>query len=359
MPSAGDGENTRQTMMFSATFPREMQDLAMDFMARNYLWIGVGRVGAASESVKQRFTDVRVCTEEDRFQALLAALNEIKGSDGGNAKTIIFANQKTVVDDLGWQLSDARIRNAQIHGGLSQNQRDRALHALKSGRADVLVATDVAARGLDLPGVDHVINYELPTNVDSYVHRIGRTGRIGNTGVATSFVTSQEPALREIVESLQGNEGADASSQLPSWLEDMTMRRFRGSGHQRQGRSPSGYCARQQNDYGRASSYGPPRRGSRDMSRDDSYGRGRSNDRGGSYGRGRSNDRGGSYGRGQSYDRDGSFGRGRSYDRDGSYGRGRSNDRGGSFGHGRSYGRSPGGSYGRGRSHDRGDDELF
>jgi len=307
MPPAGSGGNARQTMMFSATFPREMQEMALDYLAPDYLWIGVGRVGSTVASVQQRFTDVNRMSDEGKFDKLLDTLNEVKSPDGGSAKTIVFANQKAVVEDLSWQLSDARIRNAQIHGGLSQNQRDRALQALKSGRADVLVATDVAARGLDLPGIDHIINYQLALNVDDYVHRIGRTGRMGNTGVATSFVTSSDPALRDVVKNLQKSieEEADSASEVPNWLFDMTMRRGRGGGGQSRFRPRSA----------------PPRSGGRD-----NFWRGGRDEGGMSYGS--SGGRGGSFSRSRSYEIEGGMSRSSSGGRGGSFSRGRSYDQG-------------------------------
>jgi len=225
MPPPGPTEHDRQTMMFSATFPREMQELALDFLDPTYLWISVGRVGSATENVEQRFKDVSMVGIEGRFQTLLQSVNDVKPQTGQQAKTLVFANAKAVVDDVAWQLSDQRVRTTQIHGGLSQAARNRALSDFKNGRVSVLVATDVAARGLDLPGVDHVINYELPLNSEDYVHRIGRTGRIGNTGVATSMVTDFEPALKGIVSAIKGHdkkEGCD--SNLPTWVEAQAMR---------------------------------------------------------------------------------------------------------------------------------------
>merc|ERR1712039_610927 len=96
--------------------------------------------------------------------------------------------------------------------------RDRSLWQLKAGRVQVLVATDVASRGLDLPGIDHVVNFDLPKDAESYVHRIGRTGRIGNKGVATSLVGPNEKALKEIVELVKGSREDEEAAPLPDWL---------------------------------------------------------------------------------------------------------------------------------------------
>ncbi|CAJ1437719.1 unnamed protein product [Effrenium voratum] len=214
MPEPGR-EDGRQTMMFSATFPREMQDLALDFLDPTYLWIAVGRVGEACANVVQRFQDASTTDLDGKFEMLVEAVREV-GTEGDEkvAKTLVFANSKTTVDAICWRLSDARVRSMQIHGGLSQAARDRALNDFRNGRVSVLVATDVAARGLDLPGVDHVINYELPLNAEDYTHRIGRTGRIGNTGLSTSLVGSWEPALKDIVTSIRDME----SVTIPEWL---------------------------------------------------------------------------------------------------------------------------------------------
>eukprot|EP00933_Yihiella_yeosuensis_P080139 TRINITY_DN9354_c0_g4_i1.p1 TRINITY_DN9354_c0_g4~~TRINITY_DN9354_c0_g4_i1.p1 ORF type:complete len:573 (+),score=130.52 TRINITY_DN9354_c0_g4_i1:68-1786(+) len=215
MPVPGE----RQTMMFSATFPQEMQDMALDFLDPSYYWIGVGKVGATAGNVEQRFEDIGW---NDKFEKLEQSLDSVKNEEGGDAKTIVFANMKGTCDDIVRRLRMQRKQAAPIHGGLSQLERERAIADLKSGRISVLVATDVAARGLDLPGIDHVINFDLPKTGDDYVHRVGRTGRIGNKGVATSFVGQRESALRDIVMHLEDSmkEDPDASP-VPDWLKEM------------------------------------------------------------------------------------------------------------------------------------------
>jgi len=240
MPMPGTGEGERQTTMFSATFPQEMQDMALDFLDPGYLWIAVGRVGSVSSNVDQTFVDV---TQEDRFDALLRSVEGVTDADGKIAKTLVFANMKVTVDDICWRLSENGIKAAPIHGGLSQPARDRAIANLKSGRVQALVATDVAARGLDLPGINHVVNYDLPPNADDYVHRIGRTGRIGNKGMATSMVGYNDGALKDIVTCLKEARQQDKGiSGVPDWVEEKA---FNSGG---QGRSR----------FGRASASPPP-----------------------------------------------------------------------------------------------------
>eukprot|EP00931_Biecheleriopsis_adriatica_P045892 TRINITY_DN262_c0_g1_i3.p1 TRINITY_DN262_c0_g1~~TRINITY_DN262_c0_g1_i3.p1 ORF type:complete len:608 (+),score=119.64 TRINITY_DN262_c0_g1_i3:95-1918(+) len=215
MPQPGD----RQTMMFSATFPREMQDMALDFLDPAYFSISVGKVGATTSNVEQRFENIGWA---DKFESLQSALKSVEGAEGKPAKALVFANTKSTVDNIAWRLRESRIHSAVMHGGINQGQRNRAIEDMKSGRVDVLVATDVAARGLDLPGIDHVINFDLPPNGEDFVHRIGRTGRIGNKGVATSFVGNRESALRDIVRSLKDAQKEDPeATPVPDWLEDM------------------------------------------------------------------------------------------------------------------------------------------
>jgi len=319
----------RQTMMFSATLPKEMQELAMDFLDPSYLGISVGKVGEASANIEQKFLDATRADWEGKFELLLGAVDSVQGDGGDGAKTLVFANKKADVDEVCMKLTNSKIRALAIHGGLSQPQRERALNKFRQGAVQVLVATDVAARGLDLPGINHVINYELPLNAEDYTHRIGRTGRIGNTGVATSFISDNEPALKDIVSSLKSTD-----AEIPEWLSAQgrysggSKRNYKGGGY---GRDRGGYGG--YNDRG---------------------GYGGNNNRGGDSYKGRSSR---SWGDDDDDDDDGGYGSGRSsggYGRDrssGGYGRDRSS---GGYGSDRSSGgygsdRSSGG-YGRDRS---------
>jgi len=231
MPPSGNGEGQRQTMMFSATFPKAIQGLAQDFLDPRYLWMAIGRVGSAAESVTQKFKDASTFDEDGKFEMLLDLVKDYQKKNGAESKILCFANAKHTVDELAWTLSDKRIRALQIHGGLTQPARDRALNDFRNGRITVLVATDVAARGLDLPGIDHVINYELPKLAEDYVHRIGRTGRIGNMGLATSFVGEYEPALRGIVYNIKEQmkeEGNFGKTRVPKWVVEQAVKQGGG-----------------------------------------------------------------------------------------------------------------------------------
>ncbi|CAK8987857.1 ATP-dependent RNA helicase DED1 [Durusdinium trenchii] len=214
MPSSREG---RMTLMFSATFPKEIQKLAQAFM-RNYIWIGVGRVGGAVDTVEQSFI---VVPERGKFEALTKVLNT-----NPTDSTLIFVAMKRTAAWLEDRLMGLGYNSVAIHGDMEQKEREASLSTFKSGKSTFLVATDVAARGLDIPKVSHVINYDLPHNIDSYVHRIGRTGRIGNHGWATSFYVpgsdaqhSNANVVKDLVGILEG-----AGQPVPQDLKDEAFR---------------------------------------------------------------------------------------------------------------------------------------
>lgn len=212
----GDMPNTenRQTVMFSATFPDDIQTLAQDFLTK-YLWINIGKVGATNESIEQRL--LRVDNPYDKDAKLVEQMNAVEG------RTLVFVNMKREADRIANFLSDNGIQASAIHGDLEQTGRQRALDRFRSDRCRVLVATDVAARGLDVPMVSHVINYAIPLSAEDYVHRIGRTGRNGHTGIATSFISPSDghvfgAAFAKEMKQALGPQG------LPEWYVDMCQR---------------------------------------------------------------------------------------------------------------------------------------
>jgi len=205
----------RQTMMFSATFPANIQRLAGDFMG-DYIFLTVGRVGAASENVTQT---VEYVEQNDKLEHLMRFLMTVQ-----EGLILIFVETKRNCDYVEDVLCERGFPAASIHGDKSQREREDALRNFKSGRCPVLVATDVAARGLDIPNVTQVVNYDLPTNIDDYVHRIGRTGRAGNTGAALSFVNERNSGVvRDLREMLEEN-----GQEVPVWLQQMSS--FGGGG---------------------------------------------------------------------------------------------------------------------------------
>ncbi|XP_050506816.1 ATP-dependent RNA helicase vasa-like [Diabrotica virgifera virgifera] len=206
MPATGE----RQTLMFSATFPEEIQHLAGKFLL-NYVFVAVGIVGSASTDVEQVFYQV---PGKEKIRKLKGMLSE-----NGGERTVVFVEQKRTADFLGSFLSENGMKSTSIHGDRLQREREQALWDFKKGICNVLVATGVAARGLDIEGIEHVINFDLPKSKDEYVHRIGRTGRVGNKGKATSFFDSSSdsalaPALAVILK--------QAGQEVPDWFGDMS-----------------------------------------------------------------------------------------------------------------------------------------
>ena len=174
MPRTG----SRLTAMFSATFPKEIQLLARDFLS-NYIFLAVGRVGSTSVMITQRLEWV----EENEKRSFLIDLLRTDPS----ALTLVFVETKRGADDLERYLIMENYPAISIHGDKCQSEREEALRSFRSARKPILVATAVAARGLDISNVKFVVNFDLPTDIDEYVHRIGRTGRAGNSGEAISF----------------------------------------------------------------------------------------------------------------------------------------------------------------------------
>jgi superfamily II DNA/RNA helicase len=216
MPESG--EDGRQTIMFSATFAEDMQDMALDYLDPAHMQINVGKVGATASDVEQRFIDVRGFGV-DKFTHLRESIEGVRDEDGQIARTIVFTNMKRTADDICYRLRGSGVSATPIHGDIEQRDRNQAIRDIKDGRTSVLVATDVAARGLDLPAIGHVINFDLPMNGDDYVHRIGRTGRIGNKGVATSLVGDGEASIRSIVNTLNEAHSNDPECEpAPDWL---------------------------------------------------------------------------------------------------------------------------------------------
>ena len=220
----------RQTLMFSATFPRQIQNLAQDFL-NDYIFLTVGRVGSTTDAITQRV----IYAEEDEKHSIL--LDLLQATDG---LTLVFVETKRNCDALeDWLNGMAEGRRGlaavAIHGDRSQRDREDALHAFRSQRVPILVATDVAARGLDIPNVTHVINYDLPTDIDDYVHRIGRTGRAGNLGVATALVNQKNKnIIPQLLVLLTEN-----AQEVPDWLDRMGSS-YGGYGGGRGGRGGRG-----------------------------------------------------------------------------------------------------------------------
>ena len=174
----------RQNLLFSATW-----DASMDKLSASYLHqperISIGKVSQAAPSVDQATVST---TGAKKNETLLDELNQRQGS------ILVFARTQSRTDRLARYLTSYGLEVGRIHGGRSQGQRNSALNAFRNGQVRILVATDIAARGIDVADIAHVINYDLPQQPEDYIHRIGRTGRAGNTGKAVSLLTPEDRA---------------------------------------------------------------------------------------------------------------------------------------------------------------------
>ena len=202
----------RQTALFSATVPQEIRRLADTFM-HDPVEIKVRAATLTIDTVDQYYVEV---ADREKPDALVRVLKDERPD-----QAIVFVRTKIGVDRLARRLGDAGVRVKTLHGDMSQGQRDGVMIAFKGGRERLLVATDVAARGLDITGVSHVFNYDVPNSPDVYVHRIGRTGRAGESGRAITIIT---PKQRRELEAIERH----AKTEIEQWSADATNGKPRG-----------------------------------------------------------------------------------------------------------------------------------
>ncbi len=183
----------RQTMLFSATMPKQLEELSRSYLS-NPKRVQVAPPGKTADKIKQSVLFLDKPQKQKKLREIL--------SDDLGGLSLVFARTKRGAERLSKDLIADGYNAASIHGNKSQGQRDRAIKAFREGTVTVLVATDVAARGIDIPGVARVINYELPNVAESYVHRIGRTARAGREGEAISFCSPDERSLLKDIEKL-------------------------------------------------------------------------------------------------------------------------------------------------------------
>ncbi len=215
----------RQTMLFSATMDGDVEKLARAYLNEPVII----NAGPRSTVVAQIEQIVHRVTAAEKGDLLLTLLHEAREGGGG---ALVFARTRHGVDRLEKTLSQAGLRSGSIHGDISQNQRERVLAQFRTQRLDVLVATDVAARGIDVPHITHVINYDVPVNAEDYIHRIGRTGRAGRSGKALTFVTHGDTPQLRAIEKLVGQR-LDPNPVDPNENRQgarQQMRRSQGSG---------------------------------------------------------------------------------------------------------------------------------
>ncbi|KAL1821093.1 DEAD-box ATP-dependent RNA helicase 35 isoform X1 [Daucus carota subsp. sativus] len=199
----------RQTLLFSATMPTKIQNFARSALVKP-VTVNVGRAGAANLDVIQ---EVEYVKQEAKIVYLLECLQKTP------PPVLIFCENKADVDDIHEYLLLKGVEAVSIHGGKDQEEREYAISSFKACKKDVLVATDVASKGLDFPDIQHVINYDMPAEIENYVHRIGRTGRCGKTGIATTFINKNqsETTLLDLKHLLQ-----EAKQRIPPVLAELS-----------------------------------------------------------------------------------------------------------------------------------------
>ena len=218
----------RQTLLFSATLAKGIEKASAKYL-NNPARIEIGQANSASQNIVQTTEFV---SKEGKFEALVHALQQ----HGESA--IVFMNSKFATEKLAKRLKVSNISASAIHGDLRQNKRERVILGLRNNKFRVLVATDVAARGIDIPHIHQVINFDLPRQTEDYIHRIGRTGRNGANGLALNLVTTSDKGkLAEIDELLGGKpvkSSTKRSQRKPSRKKPQSNSRWR---HKRKSRA--------------------------------------------------------------------------------------------------------------------------
>ncbi|CAC9545586.1 putative ATP-dependent RNA helicase [Leishmania infantum JPCM5] len=198
----------RQTFMFSATFPQRILNLAKRYLRRKYYLLTVGRVGSTTKNITQTIEHV---PDNEKMDRLLQIIYGHEMSD----MVLIFVETKKMAEDVNRRLHREGISSTTIHGDRRQQDREAALEDFKQKVTPILVATDVASRGLDIPDVAHVVQFDLPQEMDDYTHRIGRTGRAGNKGIATAFYNRNNRRLALDLHKYFSEHGQE----IPKWFQ--------------------------------------------------------------------------------------------------------------------------------------------
>lgn len=203
-----DGEsNYRTTVMFSATMAPEVEKLAKKYLRCPV----IVSIGGSDSYMNMRIKQIiKMTSEKEKPRELIQILRQCK------APIILFVNKKITADSVYKQIRETKYRAVALHSGKSQMQRSEAFIDFKNGKYDILIATDVAGRGLDIEGVDFVINYDCPQDIDKYSHRIGRTGRAGRNGTAFTILTKEDEGMYyDLVKYLKATK-----QDIPKELED-------------------------------------------------------------------------------------------------------------------------------------------
>lgn len=196
-------------LLFSATFNKDARMLAKKYMSTDHVRVRVGRAGSTHANVVQKIIFVEPSKKREALWDLLMNMPP--------ARTIVFTNRKQEVDLIDDYLWNKGLPTTSIHSDRTQREREDAIRAFKIGKAPILITTSVAARGLDLKHTLHIINYDFPRNINEYVHRIGRTARIGNIGLATTFYNDKDEGQAEDLVKLM----LESKQDIPDFLEHL------------------------------------------------------------------------------------------------------------------------------------------
>jgi len=213
----------RQTLLFSATLPPQILKLSEKYL-KNPVRIEVGETNKAADRIDQKTVHI---SADDKYNALVKELRERTGT------VIIFVKAKHATEKLAGRLNKSGFTADAIHGDLEQRQRERVLLAFREKKHRILVATDIASRGLDIPHIEHVINFDLPQAPEDYIHRIGRTARAGAEGAAISFITPEDALKWRAIQKLM-NPDAELAP-LPAGTPPAQKRRTRGGRNRKSG----------------------------------------------------------------------------------------------------------------------------
>ncbi len=229
---AGMLAQPRQTMLFSATMPKQMEEIAGSYLTHPKR-VQVAPPGKAADKVTQ---EVHFIAKAEKPNLLIELLDKHR-----DERALVFGRTKHGSDKLARKLEQAGFAVAAIHGNKSQGQRERALKAFRDGHVKILVATDVAARGLDIPDVKHVYNYDLPNVPENYIHRIGRTARAGKDGAAVAFCSPDEMGELKDIQKVMKISIPVASGRAWEVLPDAGAKpKGRGNGPRRGGKPGGG-----------------------------------------------------------------------------------------------------------------------
>jgi len=210
----GQCRQDRQTLMFSATWAKEVQSVANEYM-RDPIRITIGSTELlANDKITQILKNVQGRDRDKIF------LQDVREHVDNGSKVLVFVNQKKIADKIAYALTRAGVSADAIHGDRSQSQRDQTMKSFKQNRTQVLVATDVCARGIDIRDIRAVINYDMPSGIDSYVHRIGRTARGEDTGTSIGYMAPEDfPRIgKDLIKILER-----ADQQCPPWLSSYVL----------------------------------------------------------------------------------------------------------------------------------------